>query len=202
MRAQTPQALELSGDVQGTHDPSAIRAGDIWYVFATGRAHEGGQFQIRCSNDLHTWRLCGHVFDAIPEWIRKESPGTRDLWAPDISFENGEYRLYYAYSLFGKNTSGIALATNPTLDRRRSDYASFETPCGSYGHFKIVRYLMRITGDSRYGDSMERLLCNTILGALPMQPGGRIFYYSDYNNEGHKVYYDQAWPCCSGTFPR
>ncbi len=81
-------------------------------------------------------------------------------------------------------------------------HASFETPCGAYGHFKIVRYLMRITGDSRYGDSMERVLYNTILGALPMQPGGKTFYYSDYNNDGQKVYYDQAWPCCSGTFPQ
>jgi hypothetical protein len=81
-------------------------------------------------------------------------------------------------------------------------HASFETPCGAYGHFKIVRYLMRITGDSRYGDSMERVLYNTILGARPMEAGGRTFYYSDYNNSGSKVYYDQAWPCCSGTFPQ
>ena len=44
-------------------------------------------------------------------------------------------------------------------------HSSFETPCGAYGHFKITRYLMRITGDSRYGDSMERVLYNTILGA-------------------------------------
>lgn len=81
-------------------------------------------------------------------------------------------------------------------------HASFETPCGAYGHFKIVRYLMRITGDSRYGDTMERVLYNTILGAMPMQPGGKTFYYSDYNDDGRKVYYDQAWPCCSGTFPQ
>jgi uncharacterized protein len=81
-------------------------------------------------------------------------------------------------------------------------HASFETPCGAYGHFKIVRYLMRITGDSRYGDSMERVLYNTILGASPMLPGGKTFYYSDYNDAGQKVYYDQAWPCCSGTFPQ
>jgi len=81
-------------------------------------------------------------------------------------------------------------------------HASFETPCGSYGHFKITRYLLRITGDSRYGDSMEQVLYNTILGALPMQPGGKTFYYSDYNNSGSKFYYDEAWPCCSGTFPQ
>jgi len=120
--AQEPQALFLTGDYWGTHDPSIIKAGNTWYVFATGKAREGGQFQIRCSTDLHAWRLCGHVFDQIPAWIQKDSPGTSELWAPDISFENGEYRLYYAYSLFGKNTSGIALATNRTLDPSSPDY--------------------------------------------------------------------------------
>jgi arabinan endo-1,5-alpha-L-arabinosidase len=66
--------------------------------------------------------MCGHVFDAIPDWIQQRSPGTKELWAPDISFEHGEYRLYYAYSLFGVNTSGIGLATNKTLDPERSNY--------------------------------------------------------------------------------
>ncbi|MGC2636691.1 MAG: arabinan endo-1,5-alpha-L-arabinosidase [Acidobacteriaceae bacterium] len=120
--AQQPQAVSLTGDTWGTHDPSIVKAGDTWYVFATGKALDGGQFQVRCSTDLHAWKLCGHVFDEIPEWIRNESPGTAELWAPDISFENGEYRLYYAFSLFGKNTSGIALATNKTLDRSSADY--------------------------------------------------------------------------------
>lgn len=119
---ERPQALTLTGDYWGTHDPSIIKAGTTWYVFATGTARAGGQFQIRCSADLLEWMLCGHVFDRIPQWIRRDSPGTRELWAPDISHENGEYRLYYAYSLFGKNTSGIALATNTTLDRNSPDY--------------------------------------------------------------------------------
>ena len=117
-----PHAYQLSGDVAGTHDPSIIREGNTWYVFATGKAPDGGQLAIRCSTDLKQWRLCGHVFDAIPAWIKERSPGTRDLWAPDISCVNHEYRLYYAYSLFGKNTSGIALATNKTLDPTSSNY--------------------------------------------------------------------------------
>ena len=56
-------------------------------------------------------------------------------------------------------------------------HASFETPCGAYGHFKISRYLLRSSGDSRYGDSMEKVLYNTILGALPIQEDGYSFYY-------------------------
>jgi len=120
--SQQPHAYALSGDVAGTHDPSIIKEGKTWYVFATGKAPDGGQFAIRCSNDLEHWKLCGHVFDAVPAWIHERSPGTRDLWAPDISYVQHEYRLYYAYSLFGKNTSGIALATNKTLDPTSPDY--------------------------------------------------------------------------------
>ena len=63
-----------------------------------------------------------------------------------------------------------------------STHSSFETGCGAYGHFKITRYLLRITQDSRYGDSMERVLYNTIAGATPILADGTTFYYSDYND--------------------
>jgi DUF1680 family protein len=80
---------------------------------------------------------------------------------------------------------------------------SFETPCGSYAHFKLTRQLLRVTRDSRYGDSMERVMYNTVLGAKPLMADGRTFYYSDYNFEGKKVYSKtQHWACCSGTLPQ
>jgi len=81
-------------------------------------------------------------------------------------------------------------------------HSSFETPCGAYGHFKITRYLLRATKEARYGDSMERVLYNTILGAWPIQADGTSFYYSDYAATGHKAWYKDKWPCCSGTFPQ
>jgi uncharacterized protein len=49
---------------------------------------------------------------------------------------------------------------------------------------------------------MERVLLNTIAGAFPIQPDGTSFYYSDYNNQSHKVHHRDKWPCCSGTFPQ
>ena len=84
-----------------------------------------------------------------------------------------------------------------------STHSSFETPCGAYGHFKITRYLLRVTRDSAYGDSMERVLYNTIAGARLIQQDGTSFYYSDYNSrEAKKEWYKDKWPCCSGTFPQ
>lgn len=43
---------------------------------------------------------------------------------------------------------------------------------------------------------------NTVLGAKPIQPDGRSFYYSDYNFNGSKFYHPDKWPCCSGTLPQ
>jgi arabinan endo-1,5-alpha-L-arabinosidase len=112
-----PQAITVSGDTEYVHDPSIIKDGDTWYLFGTANGpHRNGELPIRCSPDLHQWKLCGQVFDQVPEWIKKESPQTKELWAPDISYFKGEYHLYYAFSVFGKNTSGIALLTNKTLD--------------------------------------------------------------------------------------
>lgn len=121
--AQTSEALRLEGDVEYTHDPSIAKDGDTWYLFGTANGpNRKGELPIRCSKDLHHWSLCGSVFEKIPDWITKESPATKELWAPDISYFNGAFHLYYAYSLFGKNTSGIALVTNKTLDSTSPDY--------------------------------------------------------------------------------
>jgi arabinan endo-1,5-alpha-L-arabinosidase len=122
--AKPPRAYTLTGDAIGTHDPSIIKDGDTWYVFATGRSPDGGHIPIRCSKDLVAWKHCGHVFDQLPPWLTSDPqvPGSRGIWAPDISWFDGKFHLYYAYSLFGKNTSGIGLATNATLDPTRPDY--------------------------------------------------------------------------------
>ena len=119
---QGPEPLSLNGDYPITHDPSIAHEGDTYYVFATTSNANEGQFPIRCSHDLLAWRLCGHVFSAIPTWIHEASPSTRELWAPDISYFQGKFHLYYAYSAFGVNTSGIALATNETLNPQSSKY--------------------------------------------------------------------------------
>ena len=111
----------------------------------------------------------------------------------DQSFATGGWGPDEAFVPPGKGMLNASLGTT---------HASFETPCGAYGHFKITRYLLRTTRDSRYGDSMERILFNTIAGAFPVMSDGTSFYYADYNNSAKKVHYKDKWPCCSGTFPQ
>jgi DUF1680 family protein len=95
-----------------------------------------------------------------------------------------------------------ATGSSDVYDSLTKTHSGFETPCGSYAHFKLTRYLLRVTRDPRYGDSMERMMYNTILGAKPLEADGQAFYYSDYNFKGRKVYSPHRWPCCSGTMPQ
>jgi uncharacterized protein len=113
------------------------------------------------------------------DFVRAQSFATGG-WGPDESFR-----------VPGSGEIGDSLTRT---------HSSFETLCGSYAHFKITRYLVRATRDSRYGDSMERVLYNCILGAKPIEADGHGFYYSDYNNDGSKVYHPYKWHCCTGTF--
>lgn len=125
---QQPSAVSapavLEGDIR-THDPGLIRQDNTYYVFSTGDEHglNQGSIQIRTSSDLARWELIGTVFEATPGWISEELGSTPpNLWAPDISYFNGKYHLYYAGSRFGSNTSVIGLATNVTLDPASPDY--------------------------------------------------------------------------------
>ncbi len=109
----------MQGDFAPVHDPCIIRQGEKYYVFSTSvKTDTAGFIACRRSGDLVTWERDGFVFDQIPEWAREAVPRTKGIWAPDISFFNDLYHLYYSVSSFGSNHSVIGLATNKTLDRK------------------------------------------------------------------------------------
>jgi uncharacterized protein len=126
----------------------------------------------------------------------------KHLRAAQNGFEMLVKTQSFATGGWGPNESFGEPGTGQLGDSLGLTHASFETPCGAYGHFKITRYLLRVTKNPQYGDSMERVLYNTILGAWPIQADGTSFYYADYAATGKKVWYGQKWPCCSGTFPQ
>jgi arabinan endo-1,5-alpha-L-arabinosidase len=95
-------------------DPSSIvKCKDDYWVFYTGRGVPSYH-----SKDLVKWERGPAVFKTAPEWIAKAVPENRNMvyWAPDIIKLGDRYLLYYSVSSFGKMTSAIGLATNPTLD--------------------------------------------------------------------------------------
>jgi hypothetical protein len=84
----------------------------------------------------------------------------------------------------------------PTLWRVKTH---FETQCGSWAIFKLSKYLLRFTGDAKYGDWLERVLINGIGASIPMAANGAIFYNSDYSANGGKKLNQFRWVCCNGT---
>lgn len=119
--AQQPEVLPLEGDLTPIHDPTMVREGSNYYVFATNR-YQQKDVPMFCSPDLHTFKFCGNVFDGVPAWALAEISGARGIWAPDVKFVHGEFRLYYAVSTFGSNLSDIGLITNKTLDPKSPNY--------------------------------------------------------------------------------
>jgi len=109
----------ITGMMARVHDPVMAKEGDTYYLFSTGRG-----ITVHTSKDMKTWQRAGRVFAQAMPWTSTTISGSTDnYWAPDISRFNGRWRLYYSVSTFGKNRSAIGLATSPTLDPTRSDYA-------------------------------------------------------------------------------
>lgn len=110
---------QASKDLIPAHDPVMIRQDGTYYMFCTGPG-----IAIWSSKDRQQWQREKPVFSEAPGWAVKAVPGFKNnhIWAPDISFQNGQYYLYFSISAFGKNTSCIGLATNKTLNPASPDY--------------------------------------------------------------------------------
>lgn len=116
----TSMSLELKGAIMNVHDPVIIKQDEFYYLF-----HTGTGIPVKCSRDLLDWRIApgGTVFQRQPEEAFAYVEGADAIWAPDISFYNDRYHLYYSVSTFGSNRSAIGLATNRTLHRDSDDFA-------------------------------------------------------------------------------
>jgi arabinan endo-1,5-alpha-L-arabinosidase len=100
------------------HDPVMIKQDSVYYLFCTGMG-----ISVWSSTNLKDWKKESPVFAQPPAWAVQAVRGYRGhTWAPDISYHNGLYYLYYAVSAFGKNTSCIGVATNKTLHPTSPDY--------------------------------------------------------------------------------
>lgn len=105
-------------ETPSVHDPVVAKQGDTYYLFCTGMG-----IASWTSKDLKTWTKGESVHKETPEWTNDVVPGFRGhMWAPDITFHNGTYYLYYSVSAFGKNTSAIGLITNSTLNPEDPNY--------------------------------------------------------------------------------
>lgn len=101
------------------HDPVMAKGEDgRYYCFTTGM-----NVGVISSDDMVEWRRENSALKETPAWAVDTVPGYRGhTWAPDISYHNGLWHLYYSCSTFGKNGSAIGHAVNKTLDPESPDF--------------------------------------------------------------------------------
>jgi hypothetical protein len=147
----------------------------------------------------HAYSFCNALSSAMQAYLTEGSQ--KHLRAAKNAFDMIEAQSF-ATGAWGPDESFGPPDSDYLFESLTKTHRGFETPCGSYAHFKLTRYLLRVTRDGRYGDSMEKVLYNTVLGAMPLQADGRAFYYSDYHANTRKAYFPDPWPCCAGTLPQ
>lgn len=105
------QSLNPTGSINA-HDPVLIKEGNTYYLY-----HTGTRVPTKTSPNLVNWSNAGSALASVPAWHASTVPDNRsgDLWAPDISYSNGTYWLYYSVSSLGSQTSAIGLATRSSL---------------------------------------------------------------------------------------
>ena len=219
---------QLQGAVSLIHDPTIIRSGNTYYVLSTDPGTANGQvgdLPVVCSTDQINWTRCGQVFNTIPSWITTLYPGITTLWAPDVSYFNGVYHVYYTASTFGSQKSSIGLATAPTMAGPWTDSGGpiLQSTTGSaynaidpnilidYGTGSTVQHVW-LTYGSFYGGIYQReinpqtgllLASNTTNYQLASQPsanGNAIEGASLVQKNGYYYLFVSLGYCCNTPY--
>jgi len=108
--ASYPDPGVVTGNIT-VHDPSMVKKPDGTYLLAS----TAPGIALRTSSDRTAFSYSGLAFPNGASWT-DDYTGTSNgnLWAPDLSYHDGTYYLYYAASSFGVNKSAIFLATSTT----------------------------------------------------------------------------------------
>ncbi|KAJ3548814.1 hypothetical protein NM208_g818 [Fusarium decemcellulare] len=89
--AQYPNPGVVTGNT-GVHDPTVVKTPGGSYIMA----HTGANVALKTSSDRTAWRDAGAVFPNGAPWTTTYTKGDTNLWAPDISYHDGKYLLYYS----------------------------------------------------------------------------------------------------------
>ncbi|KAF9463022.1 glycoside hydrolase family 43 protein [Collybia nuda] len=93
------------------HDPTMCKDNTgKYFVFSTAPGIE-----IRTSTDRIAWTLVGKVWPNGASWTDPfTGTSNGNLWAPDCTYLDGQFLLYYAASSFGSQNSAIFFAKSTT----------------------------------------------------------------------------------------
>jgi DUF1680 family protein len=185
------RAFEATGDKKFRCFGDVWQYKEYWDMFVNGTPTSYGQHAYSHVNTLSGCAMA-YRLTRDPRYLQAIVNAYRWLEQTQM-FATGGY-----------GPSEMLVPPNGALGRSLDDFwpNTFETACGSWAGIKLGRYLLEFTGESHYGDWIERLVYNGIGSALWLQADGSTFYYSDYRvSGGSKVYFPLGtWPCCSGTY--
>jgi len=185
-----------------TAEPSYRTFGDLWRY-----DDYWGMFTGKVRLNLQGFHAYSHVNTLSSAAMTYAVTGESEYLKTIVNaYDYFQQTQCYATGGYGPSEKLVAAdgQLGAALEREAN---TFETPCGCWAVFKLGRYLLQFTGEARFGDWIEQLVYNGIGAALPMAPGGKTFYYSDYTlgpndriGAARKVYYWDPYPCCSGTY--
>ena len=191
-----------------------IKCGDEYWIFATGRGIPSWH-----SRDLRNWSPGPRIFTNPPAWTTNRIVGNRgNFWAPDVCFQSNRFLLYYAVSIFGKNTSAIGLASNPTLDPDDPRYQwsdeGMVLQSGSEDTFNAIDPAVCQDADGRlwlafgsYWTGIKLIELNPATG-LPIAKSSPIYSLAHhdsieasyiYHHEGYYYLFVNWGQCCQGV---
>jgi arabinan endo-1,5-alpha-L-arabinosidase len=211
--ASYPNPARVTGST-GAHDPTVVKAPNGTYIVVT----TGNNLSIKTSTDRVAWQNAGTVWPGGASWTTPYTGGSQNLWAPDISYRNGQYYLYYSASTFGSQRSAIFLATSPTgasgswtnqgliiesstsVNYNAIDPNLVVDDAGqwwlSFGSFWTGLKMIRL--DPNTG---RRSTSDTAVRALAQRPtaGGAIEAPSIYRHGGYYYLFASFDRCCQGA---
>jgi len=185
------RAYRLAGDARIKNFADSYRYESYWRKFAATAAPAD-------AHGVHAYSHVNTFSSAAMTYAVTGDPAYLDIIRNAYDYLQNTQ----CYATGGYGPMERLVAPDGTLGRSlEARNATFEAVCGSWAGFKLSRYLMEFTGESRYGDWAERLFYNGVGAALPITTGGKHFYYADYRvGGGMKVYKVSRYSCCSGSY--
>ena len=99
--------MMIRTNVTGIGDPFIVRAGDVYYMYATSFVMDG--FKVWKSEDLENWEDLGACLDLSNSWT------CQDYWAPEVVFHRGKYVMHYTARRKSDSSLrlGVAVSDSP-----------------------------------------------------------------------------------------
>ena len=154
-------------------DPFVLKWAGTYYAFGTGGVSDGRIFPVLRSPDLIRWTFLGGAMDALPG----ADPGL--CWAPEVTYRNGVFYLYYAAVAYGKvhhirvatsrHPAGPYLDTGRDLTSRRHSWAIDAHPFLDEDGQAYLFYTVEMTHEGRtgVGNVVDRLATPFELAGAP-----------------------------------